>query len=123
MPDRRRWLQVQHGRFILFAYMFALLRCRLLLVELLTLTACLPTLNKHDIEQNAALAILRTSVPRETPTALKLSAAIVIVESERILPLLLGPIHRPSIVAPLRVHPITTQIPIALFMSIFVLQV
>ena len=104
-------------------YMFALLRCRLLLVELLTLTACLPTTNKHDIEQNTALAIVRTSVPRETPMALKLSAAIVIVESERILPLRLGHTHRPSIFAPLRVYPITTQIPKALLMSIFVLHV
>jgi hypothetical protein len=60
-----------------------LLRCRLLLVELLTLTACLPTINKHDIQLNAALAIVRTSAPLETPLALKLSATAV-VESERI---------------------------------------
>jgi hypothetical protein len=52
--------------------------------------------------------------------ALKLSAAIVIAESERILPLLLGPTHRPPIFAFLclpKYHPN------ALLMAIFIMQV
>ena len=58
----------------------------------------LPSDNEHDIQQNTALAIVRTCVPRETPLALKLFANPV-VESERVLPLLLGLTHRPSIFA------------------------
>jgi hypothetical protein len=104
MPDRRR-VQVQHGRFILSA---CLLRYRLLLVQLLTLTACLPTTNTISNKQNTALAIVRTSAPRETPLALKFSATIRVVESERTLSLLLGPTHRPPIFA-FCVYPITTQ--------------
>ena len=99
-------------------HMLALVRYTLLLVQLLTFTAFVPN-NEHDIQQNTALAIVRTSAQRETPLALKLSATPV-VGSERTLPLLLGPTHRPSIFAVLCLpnhHPNT------LFMSIFVLQV
>ncbi len=56
----------------------------------------LPSNNEHDIQQTTALAIVRTSAPRETPSALKLSATAV-VESERTLPLLLGPTGFPSL--------------------------
>jgi hypothetical protein len=103
---------VQHGRFVCpLCIPFALVRYTLLLVQLLTFTAFVPN-NEHDIQQNTALAIVRTSAPRETPMALKLSAAIVIVESERNLPLLLGLTHRPFIFAlPFRVYPLTTQMP------------
>ena len=77
--------------------LFALVRYTLLLVQLLTLHR-LPSDNEHDIQQNTALAIARTSAQRETPLALKLSVTPV-VESERTLPRLLGPTHRPSIFA------------------------
>ena len=79
----------------------------------------LPSDNKYDIQQNTALAIVRTSAQRETPLALKLSATPV-VESERTLPLLLEPTHRPSIFAFLC---LPKHHPNALLMSIFVLQV
>jgi hypothetical protein len=75
--------------------------------------------NEHDIQPNTttALAIVRTSAPRETAMALKLSAVIVIVECERTVPLLLGPTCRPSILYLPNHHPNE------LFVSIFVLQV
>ena len=99
--------------------MFALVRYTLLLVLLLTFTTCHSD-NKHDLQQNTALAIVRTSAPRETPMALKLSATTAVVESERALPLLLGPTHRPSIFAFVC---LLNHHPNALFMSNFVLQV
>lgn len=97
MPDRR-WVQVQHGRFFCpLCIPFALVRYTLVLVLLLTFTAFLPNI-EHDIQQNTALAIVRTSAQWETPLALKLSVTPV-VGSERTLPLLLGPTHRLSIFA------------------------
>jgi hypothetical protein len=59
------------------------------------------------LNKTQPLALVRTSAQRKTPLALKLSAAIVFVESGRTLPLLLGPTGLPSL--PFRVYPITTQ--------------
>jgi hypothetical protein len=103
-----------------FLYMFALVRYTLLLVLLISYIHHLPSDNEHDLQQNEALAIVRTSALRETPMALKLSAAIVIVESERTLPILLGHTHRPPIFAFLC---LPNYHPNALFMSILSLQV
>jgi hypothetical protein len=105
------------GGFVLSAYV-CLARYRLLLVQLLTFTTCRSD-NKHDLQQNAALAIVRTSAPREIPMALKLSATAV-VESERNLPLLLSPTHRPPIFDFSRLPNYHSN---ALFMSIFIMQI
>ncbi len=117
MPDRR-WVKVQYGRFILSAYVcFGQIY---VVVSAAAYTHRLPSDNEHGIQQNKkkALAIVRTSAPRETPMALKLSAAIVIVESARALPLLLGPIHRPPIFC-LYVSLLPNHHSNALFMSIY----
>ena len=91
----------------LYLSCICLVRYTLLLVLLLTFTTCHSD-NKHDLQQNTALAIVRTSAQRETPLALKLSA-IVIVESERTPTLFFWdpPTGLPSL--PFRVYPITTQ--------------
>ncbi len=112
MPDRR-WVQVQHGPlYPLFICLLVLDIALLLFVQLLSSLHSYrpPSDNEHDIQQNIkkASAIVRTSAPRETPMAFKLSAAIVIVESERTPPSSSG--SHPPLASRLRLS-VSTQSP------------